>query len=160
MWELDCKESWAPKNWCLSTVVLEKTLESPLDYKEIQPIRPKGDQSWVFMGRTDAEAETPTLWPPDVKNWLIGKDPDAGKDWRQKKRTTENEMVEWHHQFDGPEFEQAPGVGDGQGSLARCSPWGRRVRHDWVTELTDWLTIQKMSLLSLPFRMTVCEIQG
>ena len=97
MWELDYKESWAPKNWCFWTVVLEKTLESPLDCKEIQPVHPKGNQSWTFIGSTDAEAETPILWPPDGKSWLIGKDPDAGKNWGQEKGTTEDEMVGWHH---------------------------------------------------------------
>jgi len=102
MWELDYKESWAPKNWCFWTVVLEKTLESPLDCKEIQPVHPKGNQSCIFIGRTDAEAETPILWPPDVKNWLIGKDLDAGKDWRQEEKgMTEDETVGWHHQFNG-----------------------------------------------------------
>ena len=125
MWELDCEESWAPKNWCFWTVVLEKTLESPLDCKEIQPVHPKGNQSWIFIGRTDAEAETSKLWPPDAKNWLIGKDPDSGKDWRQKEKgTTEDEMVGWHHWLDRYEFEQALGVGDGQRSLACGSPWG------------------------------------
>ena len=105
-------------------VVLKKTLESPLDCKEIQPVHPKGNQSWIFMGRTDAEAETLILWSPDVKNWFIGKDPDARKDWRQEeKEMTEDEMVGWHHWLDGHEFEQAPGVGDGQGGLACCSPW-------------------------------------
>ena len=98
MWELDNKESWVPKNWCFWTVVLEKTLESPLDCKEIQPVHPKGDQSWLLIGRTDAEAETSILWPPDAKSWLIGKDPDAGKDWGQKEKgMTEDEMVGWHH---------------------------------------------------------------
>ena len=127
IWELDYKESWAPKNWCFWTVVLEKTLESPLDCKEIQPVHPKGNQSWIFIGRTDAEAEAPILWPPDVKNWLLRKDPDAGKDWRQEEKgMTEDEMVGWHHWFDGHEFEQALSVGDGQGSLACCSPWGRK----------------------------------
>ena len=106
MWEFDHKESWALKNWCFWTVMLEKSRESPLDCKESQPVHPKGNQSWIFIGRTDAEAETPILWPPDVKNWLIGKDPDAGKDWRQKeKRMTENEMVGWHHWLNGHEFE-------------------------------------------------------
>ena len=105
MWELDYKESWAPKNWCFWTVVLEETLESPLDCTEIQPVRPKGDQSWVFIGRTDAEAETPILWPPDTKSWLIGKDPDAGKDWGQEEKgTTEDEMAGWHHRLDGHAF--------------------------------------------------------
>ena len=130
MWELDYKENWALKNWCFWTVVLEKTLKSPLDCKEIQPVHPKGDQSWIFIGRTDAEAETPTLWPLDAKSWLIWKDPDAGKDWWQEKGTTEDEM-DW---LNGHEFEQTPGDGEGQGSLACCSPWGCRVRHDWATE--------------------------
>ena len=127
MWELDHEESWAPKNWCFWTVVLEKTLESPLNCKVIQPVHPKGDQSRIFIGRTDAEAEIPVLWPPDVKTWLIGKDPDAGKDWRlEEKGTTEDEMVGWHHRLNEHEFEQAPGVVDGQGSLVCCSPWGRK----------------------------------
>ena len=104
--ELNHKEGWEPKNWCFWTLVLEKTIESPLDYKEIQPVHPKGDQSWIFIGRTDAEAETPILWPPDAKSWLIGKDPDAGKDWmREEKGMTENEMVGWHHRLNGHEFE-------------------------------------------------------
>ena len=106
MWELDYKESWAPNNWCFWTVVLEKTFDSPLDCKEIQPVHPKGDQSWVFIGRTDVEAETPRLWPSDAKCWLTGKDPDAGKDWRQEdKGTTKDEMVGWHHWRNGYEFE-------------------------------------------------------
>ena len=105
MWELDYKESWASKNWCFWTVVLEKTLESNLDSKEIQPVHSKGNKSWIFIGRTDAEAETPILWPPDVKNWFIGKDPDGGKDWEQEKGTTEDEMVGWHHRLNGHEFE-------------------------------------------------------
>ena len=106
MSELDYKESWAPKNWCFWTVVLEKTLESPMDRKEIQPVQPKGDQSWVFTGRTDVEAEISILWPPDAKNWLIWKDPDAGKDWRQEEEeTTEDEMIGWHHWLNGHEFE-------------------------------------------------------
>ena len=125
MWELDCKEGWAPKNWCFWTVVLEKTLESPLDCKEIQPVHPKGNQSWIFIGKTDVKAETPILWPSDVKSWLIWKDPDAGKDWRQEgKGMIEDEMVGWHHWCNIHEFEQARGVGDGQGSLVCCSPWG------------------------------------
>ena len=106
MWELEYKESWVPKNWCFWTVMLEKTVESPLDCKEIQPVHPKGDQSWVFIGRTDAKTETPILWPPDAKSWLIGKDPDAGKDWRrEEKGTREDEMVGWHHRLDWHEFE-------------------------------------------------------
>ena len=108
-------------------MVLEKTLENPLDCNEIQPVHPKGDQSWVFIGRTDAEAETPILWPRDAKNGFIGKDPDAGKDGRQEEKgTTEDEMVGWHHRLNGHEFEQAPGDGEGQGSLACCSPWGHK----------------------------------
>ena len=134
MWELDCEEGWAPKNWCFWTVVLEKTLESSLNCTEIKPVNPKRNQSWIFIGRTDAE--TAILWPPDAKNWLIGKDPDAGKDWRQEEKgTTEDEMAGWHHPLDGYEFEQAPGVGDGQRSWACCSPWGHRVGRDWATEL-------------------------
>ena len=122
MWELDYKESWALKNWCFWTVVLEKTLESPLDCKDIKSVNSKGNQSWIFTGRTDAKAEAPILWPPDVKNWLIGKDPDAGKDWRQEEKgTTEDEMVGWYHWLDGHEFEQALGAGDEQESLACCS---------------------------------------
>ena len=106
MWELDYKENWAPKNWCFCSVVLEKTLESPLDCREIQPVHPKWNQSWIFIGGTDAEAETPILWPPDVKNWFIGKDPDGGKDWEQEEKgTTEDEMVGWHHRLNGHEFE-------------------------------------------------------
>ena len=127
MWELDYKESWALKNWCFWIVVLEKTLEIPLDCKEIQPVHPKGNWSWIFIERTNAEAETPVLWPPHAKNWLIGKDPDAGRDWGQEEKgTTEDEMVGWHHWLNGHEFEQALGIGDGQGSLACCSPWDRK----------------------------------
>ena len=126
IWELDHKDSWAPKNWCFWTMILEKTLKSPLDCKEIQPVHPKGNQSWIFIGRTDAEAEAPILWPPDAKNWLLGKDPDAGKYWRLEKGMPEDEMVGWHHRVDGHDFEQAPGVGDGQGSLVCCSPWSRK----------------------------------
>ena len=119
MWELNYKESWVLKNWCLWTVVLEKTLESPLDCKEIKPVYPKGNQSWIFTGRTDAEAETVILWPHDGKNCLTGKDPDAEKDWGQEEKgTAEDEMVGWHHWLNGHEFEQDPGVGDGQGGLA------------------------------------------
>ena len=126
MWELYHKQSGAPKNWCFWTVVLEKTVESPLDCK-IQLVHPKGDQSWMFIGRTDAEAEAPVLWPPGVKNWLIWKDPDAGKDCKHKgKRATEDEMIGWHHRLKGHEFEQAPGDSEGQGSLLCCSPWGHK----------------------------------
>ena len=133
--ELDCIQSWVPKNWCFWTMVLEKTLESPLDCMEIKPVNPKGNQSWIFIGKTDAEAEVQILWPPDAKSWLIGKDPDAGKDWRQEEKgTTEDEMVGWHQWLDGHEFEQAPRVGDGQGGLVCCSPWGRR-----ESDTTEWL---------------------
>ena len=137
MWELDYKESWTLKNWCFWTVVLEKTLESPLDCKEIQPVHPKGYQSWVFIGRTDVEAETPILWPLDAKSWLIGKDPDVGKDWRQEETVpTENEMVGWDLQLNGHEFGWTPGVGDGQGGLACCSSWACKELD--TTEQLNW----------------------
>ena len=111
MWELNHKEGWVSKNWCFWTVVMVKTPESPLDSKEIQPVYPKGNQSWIYIGRTDAEDETPICWPPDAKNWLLGKDPDAGKDWRQEEKgMTEDEIVGWHHRLDGHEFEQVLGV--------------------------------------------------
>ena len=127
MWKFYCEESWALKNWCFWTVVLEKTLESPLDCKEIQPVYSKGDQSWVFFGRTDAKAETPVLWPPHAKSWLIGKDPDARRDWGQEEKgMTKHEMAGWHHWLDGRESEWTPGVGDGQGGLACCDSWGRK----------------------------------
>ena len=133
MWELDYKESWALKNCSYWTVVLEKTLESPLDCKKIKPVSPKENQSRIFIGRTDAEAETPILWPPNAKNWLIRKDPDAGQDWKQEEKgTTEDEMVGWHHRLDGHEFEQAMGAGDGQGGLAGCSPQSRKRLSDWT----------------------------
>ena len=126
MWELDCKESWALKNWCFWTVVLEKTLESPLDCKEIKPVNPKGNQSWIFFGKIDAEAEAPILWPPDMKSQLIGKDPDAGKDWGQEEKgAAEDKMVGWHHQQNAYEFEQTLGDGERQGNPVCCSPWGR-----------------------------------
>ena len=141
MWKLDCKESWVPKNWCFWTVVLEKILESPLDCKDIQTINPKGNQSWVFIGRTDVEVKTSILWPPDVKSWLTGKDPDAGKDWKQEKGMTEGEMVGWYHQFNGPEFESTPRVGDWQGGLAFCSPWGGKQSD--LTERPNWTEVSK-----------------
>ena len=143
MWELDYKESWALKNWCFWTVVLEKTLESPLDCK-IQPVHPKGDQSWVFIGRTNFEAATPILWPPDAKSWLIGKDPDAGKDWRQEEKgTIEEKMVGWHHRLDWHGFGWTPAGGDGQGGLACWGSWGHRgVGHNWATEL-NWSKAQE-----------------
>ena len=135
MWELDHQESWALKNWCFWTMVFKKTLESSLDCKEIQPVNPKKNQSWIFIGRSDAEA--PILWPADVKNWLIWKDPNAGKDWRQEEKgTTEDEMVGWHHQLDGHDFEETLGVGDGQKGVVCCSPWGRKESD--TTVLLNW----------------------
>ena len=137
MWELDCEESWALKNWCFLTLVLEKTLKNPLDCKEIQPVHSKGDQSWVFIGRTDAEAETPILGPPHAKSWLIGKDPDAGRDWGQEEKgTTEDEMAGWHHWLNGHESEWTPGVGDGQGGLACYDSWGHKESD--TTEQLNW----------------------
>ena len=136
IWELDHKESWVLKNWCFWIVVLEKTLESLLDRKEIQSVQPKGNESWIFIGRTNAEAETPILWPPDAKNWLTRKDPDAGKDWRWgEKGMTEHEMVVWHHRLNEL-FVQTLGVGDGQGALAFCSPWGHEESD--TTERLNW----------------------
>ena len=127
MWELDYKESWALKNWCFWTVVLEKTFKSPLNSKEIKPVHPKGNQSWIFIERTDIEAETPILWPPDVKNWLIGKDPDAGEDWRQEEKgATEDELVGWHHRLKEHEFEQTQGDSEEQDSLVCCSLQGHK----------------------------------
>ena len=135
MWVLDCKESWALKNWCFLTVVLEKTLESPLDCKEIQPVHSEGDQPWHFFGRTDAKAETPVLWPPHAKSWIIGKDSDAGRDWGlEEKGMAEDEMAGWHYQLDGHEFEQAPGVDEAQGSLVCCSPLGQK-----ESDIIEWL---------------------
>ena len=151
MWEWDCEESWAPKNWCFWTVVLEKTLESPLDCKEIQSVHPKGldvhwkgvhcSLSWVFIGRTVDEAETPIFWPPDAKSWLIWKDPDVGKDWRQEeKETTEDEMIRWHHWLNGHGFEWTLGVGDGQEGLVCCCSWGRQ-----ESDMTEWLNWTELS---------------
>ena len=132
LWELAYKESWEQKNWFFWTVVLEKTLGSPLDCKKIQPIHPKGNQSWVFIGRTDVEAETPIIWTPDAKSWT---DPYAGKYWGQaEKGATEDEMVGWHHWLNGHEFRETPGVGDGQGALACCGSWGRK-----ELDTTEWL---------------------
>ena len=145
MWELDCQESWVPKNWCFWTVVLEKTLESPLDCKEIQPVHPRGDQSWVFIGRTDAKAETPILWPPHEKSWLIGKDSDAGRDWGQEeKERTEDEMAGRHHRLDGHEVEWTPEVWTGRPGML----WfmgSQRVGHNWVNEL-NWTELMTKSI--------------
>ena len=139
MWELNYKENWAPKNWCFWTVVLEETLESPLDCKEIQSVHLTGNQSWIFIGRTNAKAETPILWPPDAKNLLIGKDSDDGKVWRlEEKGMTEDEMVRCHHQLNGHEFQWVPGVGDGQRGLTCCSWWNPKESD--MTEQFNWLT--------------------
>ena len=144
MWELDYKENWAPKNWSFWTVVLEKTFESPLDCKEIQPVHPKGNQSWVFIGRTDVEAEITILWPPDAESWLIWKDPDAGKDWGQKEKgTTEYEMVGQHHRHNGHGFGWTPGVGDGQRGLACCGSRGRKELD--TTERLNWTQLYNIS---------------
>ena len=125
IWELDRKKGPVLNNWCFLIVLLKKTLESPLDCKKIKPVHPKGNLSWILIERTDAEAEAPILWPPDAKNWLIQKDPGAGKDWRQEEKgMTEDEMVGWYHRLDGHEFEQSLGDGERQGSLVCCSPWG------------------------------------
>ena len=137
------------ENWCFWTVVLEKTLESPLDCKEIQPVHSKGDQSWVFFGRTDVKAETPILWPPHVKSWVIGKDPDSGRDWGQEEKgTTEDEMVGWHHQLNGHEFEWTLGVGDGQGGLVCCSSWGCK----------EWDTIEQLNWTELMLKWSPTSI--
>ena len=143
MW--DYKESWAPKNLCFWTVVLEKTLESPLDSKEIQPVHSKGDQSWVFIGKTDFEAETPILWPPDAKSWLMWKDPESGKEWRQEEKgMTEDEIVGWHHRLNGHRFGWTPGVGDGQGGLVGCSPRGHKESD--MTERLNWTELRIMRI--------------
>ena len=139
MWELDYKEGWAPKNWFFWTVVLEKTLRSPLDSIEIKPVNSKGNQPWVLIGRTDAEAEASVLWPPDAKSWLTGKDPDAGKDWWQEKWAAEDEVVGWHHRLNGYEPEKTLGDSEGQGSLACCSPWGHK-----ELNTTEWLNNKKI----------------
>ena len=144
MWELDHKEGWMLKNWCFLIMALEKTLESPLDSKEIKPVNPTWNQPWIFIGRTDTKTEPPTLWPLDWKIQLIGKDLYAGKDWRhEEKGMTEDEMVKWYHRFNGHELKQTPGDTERQGSLACCSPWGCKdwatvyswaTGHDWATE--------------------------
>ena len=150
MWELDGEESWVPKNWCFWTVVLEKTLESPLDCKEIQPVHPKGDQSWVFIGRTDAEAETLILWPPHAKSCLIGKDPNAGKDWGQEETgMTEDEMVGWHHWLYGHGFGWTLGIGDGQGGLACCDSWGHKESD--TTERLNWIELGSIKVFKYDY---------
>ena len=155
----DYKESWAQKNWCFWTVVLEKTLESPLDCKEIQPVRPKRDQSWVFIGKTGVEAETPILWPPGAKSWLIWKDPDAGNDWGQEEKgTLEDEMVGWPHRHNGHGFGWTPGVDDGQGGLACCGSWGGKEsdtteRLNW-SELYIYVLCLDLYCVSRPIKLT------
>ena len=153
MWELDHKEDWVLKNWCFWTVVLEKTLQSCLDSKEIKPVDPKGNQPWIVIGRTDVEAEAPILWPPDAKNWLIGKDPDSGKEWRQKeKRVTEDKIVGWHLWFNRHEPGQTPGDGESQGGLVCCSPWShKKLNTTWRLNNNNLTSIwcSKISLLSL-----------
>ena len=147
MWELDCEESWAPKNWCFWTVVLEKTLESPLDCKEIQPVHSEGDQPWDFFGRDDAKAEAPVLWPPHAKSWLIGKDSDAGRDWGQEEKgMTEDEMAGWHHWLDGHESEWTLGVGDRQGGLACCDSQGHKESD--MTEWLNWTELKRLGCFS------------
>ena len=139
MWDLDHNEGWAPKNWCFQILVLEKTLESPLDCKKIQPVNYKGDQSWIFIGRTDAKAEAPIFWPTDIKSQLIGKDPDAGKDWgREEKRATEDEMAGWHHRLDGHELEQTPEL------LIDRKAWRAAVHGvtNSQTGLSDWTELK------------------
>ena len=152
MWKLDHKERWAPKNWYFWTVVLEKTHESPLDNKEIKLVSPKGSQSWIFIGRTDAEAETPILWPPDAKSWLIRKDSDAGRDWGQEKGMTEDEMAGWHHQLYGQEFGWTPVVGDGQGGLACCNSWGRKELD--TTKQLSWTELKVLKIICQSTQMT------
>ena len=150
MWELDHTGGWTLKNFCFQTVVLEKILESLLDCKEIKSVNPKWNQSWIFIGWTNVEAEAPILWPPDARSWLIKTDPDAGKDWMQEKGMTEDKKVGWHHQLDGREFEQALGDGEGQGSLVCCSPWGLRVKE---SDTTKWLSNNSLDLERLLLKM-------
>ena len=159
-WELDHKEGWEPKNWCFLIVVLEKTLESPLDSKEIKQVNPKENQPWIFIGRTDAEAEASILWPPDTKSWLTGKDPDAGKDWRQEKGMTEDELVGWHHRLYGHEFEQTLGDSEGQGGLAYCNSWGCKesdtTEQLYWTEL-NWGQLRSTCLMAKNSRIQTTE---
>ena len=156
MWELDCEKGWALKNWCFWTVVLEKALESPLDYKEIQPVHSEGDQPWDFFGGNDAKAETPVLWPPHANNWLTGKDSDPGRNWGQEEKgMTEDEMAGWHHWLDGRESQWTLGVGDEQGGLACCDSWGRKesdttgwmIWSDLKHTCTTWLFSEEPSIL-------------
>ena len=160
MWELDCEEGWVLKNWCFWIVVLEKTLESPLDCKEIQPVHSEGDQPWDFFGRNDAKAETPVLWPPHGKSWLIGKDSDAGRDWGQEEKgTTEDEMAGLHHRLNGRESEWTLGVGDGQGGLACCDSWGLKELD--TTEQLIWSDLNPSTFAFWTYQHKYClEIFG
>ena len=152
MWKLDCEESWVPKNWCFWSVVLEKTLESPLDCKEIQPVHSEGDQPWDFFGRNDVKAETSVLWPPHAKSWLIGKDSDAGRDCGQEEKgTPEEQMAGWHHWLDGRESEWTLGDGDGQGGLACCDSCGRK-----ESDTTEWLNWTEVKEWTCQFKWYVC----
>ena len=165
MRELDCEDGWALKNWCFWTVVLEKTLESPLDCKEIQPVHSEGDQPWDFFGRNDAKAEAPVLWPPHTKSWLIwliGKDSHAGRYWGQEEKgTTKDEMAGWHHWLDGRESEWTLGVGDGQQGLAWYDSWGCKVRHNWATELNwaelNYLCLERWKLGGTLYKTYMCR---
>ena len=159
MWELYHKEGWGPKNWFFQIVILEKTLESPLDCEEIKSVNPKGNQPWILIERTDAEAEAPILWLPDVNSWLIGKDPDAGEDWRQKERATGDEMAGWHHQCNEHELRQTLGDGEGQGGLVCCSPWDCKQwtqLGNWKTSVRTLFSFMAMTLGSPENRMCVC----
>ena len=150
MWELDYKKSREQKNWCFWTMVLDKTLESPMNCKEIQPVHSEGDQPWVFFGGNDAKAETPVLWPPHEKSWLIGKDSEAGRDWGQEEKgMTEDEMAGSHHRLDGRESEWTPGVGDGQGGLACCNSWGHKESDK--TERLNWTEAKKIIKITYKF---------
>ena len=156
MWELDCEQSWALRNWCFWTVMLEKTLESPLDCKEIQPVHSKGDQSWVFFGRNDANVETEVLWLPHEKRWLIGKDSDADRDWGQEEKgTTQDEIAGWHHQLDGCEFEWIPEDGNGQGGLVCCNSWGSKESD--TTERPNWAELN-WSVCRYQFVFSLCFV--
>ena len=156
MWELDCKERWVQKNWCFWTVVLEKTLESPLNCKKVQPVHPKGDQSWVFIGKTDAEAETPILWPPQGKSWLIGKDSDAGRDWGQEeKETTEDEMAWWYHRLDACEFGWMELVMDRE--AWRAVIHGVAKSRTWLSNWTDWTVSLCVGFPGLSSKESACQ---
>ena len=154
MWEMNHRENWALKEWCIWSAGLEKILASPLDWKEIKPVHPKGNQPWIFIGRTDAEAEAPILWPPKAKSWLIDKEPDAGKDWRQEEKgVTEDEIIGWHHWLDGHEFEQTLGDSEGQGSLVCCSLWGCK-----ESDTTEQVSIHVNTIIRLITQVRVISV--